>query len=701
MQKWMVIAIIVVFVLGLGGFLLRGKLVSATKDEANRSANTDIKTTTVERGDIAVIIDATGTIKPLNIVEVNSKASGKIMKLAVDAGDYVEEGDVIAEIETTYVQIDVDQAKADLEASQARLEQARTNIQLQKEQSQIQIAQAKEALDETNRRLEQLREQIRIEKQGNRRAVEDAENSFEMANLRYKLLTSETVRAEDINRAKASVKQAKANRDLADIEYQRKQGLFEQKLVSKSDLDAAEAQWKSADAQYQSAFEQAKMVERPASEAELALAQAEIKRAGFARDAAKEQVEKEKYRDMEIDLQKNRVKQAEESVKLALANRAQITLREKDLKSTEAQLRRSESQLQLANESLADTVIRAPIAGTILERKVEEGQIITSRLSSLASSEGQTLVTMADLSKVYVVTEVDETDIGKVRVGQPVTIMVEAYPDQPYEGEVLKIAPQGQVVQNVTTFEVITELKNISSRERRGAGGSGRWGRQRGAGGFSGQRGEITPEQRERRWGMRRQSQTESQSEGQDRPRAALNSRGAENTKNTPDSDTTVARVPAVEGRPENVSTEENGWGALFDSFFDEGQAADREAEIQSAEGATTPFLKPGMNATVEIFAASKQNALLIANEAILAVRDRKLVRVIGEDGLPGSPQSIVTGISSFDKTEVISGLEEGQQIAIGSLQRGDPGGGSERWRQMMGSPASTMRRMQRSGGRR
>ena len=65
------------------------------------------------------------------------------------------------------------------------------------------------------------------------------------------------------------------------------------------------------------------------------------------------------------------------------------------------------------------------------------------------------------------------------------------------------------------------------------------------------------------------------------------------------------------------------------------------------------------------------------------------------------APQSIVAGISSFDKTEVISGLEEGQQIAIGGLQRGGPGGGSERWRQMMGSPASTMRRMQRGGGRR
>ena len=70
---------------------------------------------------------------------------------------------------------------------------------------------------------------------------------------------------------------------------------------------------------------------------------------------------------------------------------------------------------------------------------------------------------MADLDTVYVVTEVDETDIGKIQIGQPVTINVEAYPDMPFQGEVLKIAPQGQVIQNVTTFEVTSELKNVAA----------------------------------------------------------------------------------------------------------------------------------------------------------------------------------------------------------------------------------------------
>ena len=690
-NKWIIITIIVVIALGLGGFLLRGKLVSATKDTANGQAASDIKTAVVERGDISVTIDATGTIKPLNIIDVNSKASGKILELLVDAGDYVEKDEIIARIETTYVQVDVDQAKADLNASKARLEQAEINIQLEKEQSKIQITQSKEGLAESQKRLEQLEEQIlHIEKQANARQKADAENNLMIAGLRYGLLTSATVRAEDIKRAESTVQQTKANLDLATKEYERKKQLFEKKYLSTSDLDTAETQWQSADAQYRSALEQAKMVKEPASEAELELAKADIKKAEFALDAAKEQIEKEKYRDMEIEIQRNRVKQASESLQLAFANRARITLREKDLKTAEAQLRRSESQLQLANESLLDTVIRAPISGTILEKRVEEGQVIFSSFggggrSSIGSSEGTTLATMADLSKVYVVTEVDETDIGKVRIGQPVTITVEAFPDQPFEGEVLKIAPQGQVVQNVTTFEVITELKNTRSRE------SNRWGSESGRGrgrqrdgGFSGEGGgewrrrqasgeSITPEQRERWQAMRRQRSTSDSA------------------------DVEVSRQPSHE--VENNAEESSEGGDLWSTFFDDFLETEEEVAQQPLEEANTPFLKPGMNATVEISAASKQDVLLIPNEAILSFGSRKLVRVIGADGQPGRPQPISAGVSNFDKTEVISGLEEGQVIAIGGFQRGRGGNSSERFRRMMQNPASTMRRMQ-GGGR-
>ncbi len=677
-KKWIIIIVIAVVVLVSGGLLLWGQRAKATKEDANNTP--EIKTATVERGNIEVTIDATGTIEPLNIVEVSSKASGKILEITVEEGDYVEQDAVIARIETTYVAADLEQAQADFSASQARLDQSKISIELQKEQTAIQIQQAKEKLAEAEKQLEQLTEQIRIEKITNQRQLNDASNSHEMARLRYKLLTSETVREEDKKRAEASVNQAKANHDLAKKEYDRKQQLFDKQFISKSDLDSAGTQLQSAQAQYDSAKQQLELVKQPASEAELKLSEAEIQRAQYAIDAANEQIEKEKYRDLEIKIQEHRVTQSKDALELALANKKQIDLKEKDLESSNAQLMRSASALQLAKESYDDTVIRAPISGTILEKKAEEGQVIVSSFggggrSGSVSSEGQVLVTMADLEKVFVATEVDETDIGKVKVGQQVTITVEAYPDQPLQGEVLRIAPQGQVVQNVTTFKVITEITNTRPR------GRGRWGR---GGGFAGRGegsgfsrgeggGEFTPEQRERFRQMRRQRQEEE---------------GTSENAQTPSEDSTAAE-PAEAADP---------WMAMADSFFGDTGTVDPTPEETPSEDTDTPFLKPGMNATVEIAATSKRNILVLPNEAILSFGNRKMVRVIGEDGQPGRPQPVETGASSFDRTEIISGLNEGQAVAVGGFERRG-GGDMERFRRMMGNPASTMRRMQRNAG--
>ena len=417
-------------------------------------------------------------------------------------------------IEDTYVQISLDQAKEDLRVAEARLQQAKIDIQLQKEQSEIQIRQARESLAEAKKRLEQLKEQIRLEKIANKRGVMDAENSLKIANLRYKLLTSETVRDENKKRAEASVTQEKVNLDLVKTEHDRNVKLYEQELISESSLEASQAQYRSAEARYKSAQEQLKLVEKPASEVELELAQADIKKSEFSLDLAKERIAAEPSRDMDIELQQQKIVQAEDSLKLALTNQKQIDRKEHDLASASSALKRSQGQLDLRQIEYDDTVIKAPISGTILEKQVEEGQVITSRLSSIASSEGQTLVTMADLNTVFVVTEVDETDIGKVNIGQPVTITVEAYPDMPFEGQVLKIAPLGQVIQNITTFEVTSELKNVGAM---GAAGS-RQGMRRGMGEWQGgQMGDLTDEQRERFRAMRQQRQAEGENANQTR----------------------------------------------------------------------------------------------------------------------------------------------------------------------------------------
>ena len=682
--KWKIVAIVGAVLLVVAAVAV-GRIVFTNSNGTNSAEATQIKTATVERGDIAVTIDATGTIKPLNIVKVSSKASGKILELRVDAGDYVEKDEIIAVIETTYVQISLEQAEADLRSAQARFEQAKIDINLQKEQSAIQIRQGQESLAEARQRLVQLKEQIRLEKIANARGVLDAENSLKIAEIRYKLLTSDEVRDENKQRAKASLEQESANLELVTAEHERNKKLYQKELISQAALESSQAQLKSAQARHRSAEENLKLVEKPATEAELELGQADIRKAKFNLEVAEERVEAEATRDMDIELQRQRIVQAEESLKLTLANQKQIERRERDLETARSSVKRSETQLELRQIEYDDTIIKAPISGTILEKLVEEGQVITSRLSSIASEEGQTLVTMADLDTVYVVTEVDETDIGKVEIGQPVTITVEAYPDTPFQGAVLKIAPMGQAIQNVTTFEVTSELKNVKATQS--PQGFGRGGGREQGGGFRPDMANMTDEQRARFRAMRQQRQAENDGAAQT-PTPAPDPAPAQ-----PSEETTVAKTEEAD--------EEDDWGGLFGGFFEEAPAveAPTQPEPTETEDMKIPFLKPGMNATVQISAVNKIDILTLPPEAVLDMRGRKMVRIVGEDGQPGRPQLIVTGVSSFDKIEVISGLTEGDVVAIGGFAPGGGGGRSENWRRMMQNPASTMRRMT-GGGR-
>jgi HlyD family secretion protein len=126
--------------------------------------------------------------------------------------------------------------------------------------------------------------------------------------------------------------------------------------------------------------------------------------------------------------------------------------------SAQAALVRARTNLQLARVRRRDVQITAPIAGTVIERTVEAGQIISSATSNV--SGGTTLVKMADLSLMQVRALVDETDIGRVAAGQPADVSVDAFPGRTFVGRVLKVEPQAVIEQNVTMFPVLIQLDN-------------------------------------------------------------------------------------------------------------------------------------------------------------------------------------------------------------------------------------------------
>src|SRR6266545_1296901 len=129
-----------------------------------------------------------------------------------------------------------------------------------------------------------------------------------------------------------------------------------------------------------------------------------------------------------------------------------------DYANANASVIRAQSDLENARDRMNDTKLRAPLAGTIITKSVELGTVISSPTTDVGG--GTVLFRMANLDTVQIRALVDETDIGKVQAGLLTTITVDAYPNRPFEGTVLKVEPQATVQQNVTMFNVLVRIPN-------------------------------------------------------------------------------------------------------------------------------------------------------------------------------------------------------------------------------------------------
>jgi HlyD family secretion protein len=163
-------------------------------------------------------------------------------------------------------------------------------------------------------------------------------------------------------------------------------------------------------------------------------------------------------RNRSVDLYKQKIITAQEmeAATLAFAN-------------ADASVVKARTNLSIARVRLEDATVRAPSNGTIIERPVSEGTVITSATSS--ASGGTTILKMADLSKVRMRAFVNETDIGNVLPGQTATVTVDAYPNRRFVGLVEKVEPQAVVQSSVTMFPVLVTLNNSDGALKPGMNG--------------------------------------------------------------------------------------------------------------------------------------------------------------------------------------------------------------------------------------
>ncbi len=112
----------------------------------------------------------------------------------------------------------------------------------------------------------------------------------------------------------------------------------------------------------------------------------------------------------------------------------------------------------LSSEKLEEFEIRSPAEGTILEVKVQTGELITSGTATVGG--GSVLMTIADLSRMIVKAKINEVNIGRVKVGQPVEVRLDALPSKTFEGVVAAIAPKGEKTDSIVTYEVKIQMEN-------------------------------------------------------------------------------------------------------------------------------------------------------------------------------------------------------------------------------------------------
>ena len=140
-----------------------------------------------------------------------------------------------------------------------------------------------------------------------------------------------------------------------------------------------------------------------------------------------------------------------------------------DYANAQSQLVAATTSMDLSKQRLEDATVTAPVAGTIIEKTVSLGTVITSATGAFGG--GTTLLKMANLSQVRVRALFNETDIGQVRPGQTATVTVDAYPERRFIGLVEKIEPQAVIQQNVTMFPVLVTLENSEGLLKPGMNG--------------------------------------------------------------------------------------------------------------------------------------------------------------------------------------------------------------------------------------
>ncbi|MBS1713388.1 MAG: HlyD family efflux transporter periplasmic adaptor subunit [Armatimonadetes bacterium] len=464
MNKWAI---------GIGAAVLIGVATWVVVNGSQSTSEIEYRYSTVGKGELVRSTSATGTLVPLTKVDVKSKAGGKVVKLLVEEGSPVRQGDVIAIIDPEDTKTAFEQAAADVTTAGARVSQAQVNARMEEKNASDRVRDAEVALALARSQYAKAQQTATAQPTLTQADIKTAEANLTSAEENLKLVQDVQV-LQTRRDVQGTYDRSKADLEAAQAEMTRQERLLELGYVSQSAVEKQRTVVESARAAFRLA-EQRRATVQAEIETQLRTARARVQQAEQSLRQSRTNANRNVLTQRDLDIARQNVRGAEIALSQARTAKMNISLRRSDVASARASAVRSEVALRNARVQLDSTTVLAPRDGIVTTKYLEEGTIIPPGTSTFA--QGTSLVQIADTTQMEVECLVDEADIASVRVGQPVRIIVEAYPGQTFDGSVKRIFPAADTAQSVTTVKVRVTVKGPSKSSgdvRNGGGPEGR-----------------------------------------------------------------------------------------------------------------------------------------------------------------------------------------------------------------------------------
>jgi HlyD family secretion protein len=404
LKPWMGIPLLL---LALGG----GVGSIALNAQKGPKLDLDKLTVVTKRESLQRKVTASGTIEPIRSVNISPKNAGRLVELYVEQGDSVTAGQLLARMESRDISAQRTQAEGRIAQIQAKLQE-------------LAAGDSNRDNDIAASRVDQARSDLAA-----------AESRLGEALAAFNNATGLRGQQRDsVSEGEAQLTETQATLNLARSQFKRNQKLALEGAISRDRLDELQATVLRAEANVARAKAVANRVQQGISrvESDIAAAQSRVRQA-----------------EISVSQAQKRIAQSQLELDRSLAPR-----RPEQLDQTRAELTQAQGQLQLIDVQQSDTEIRAPFSGTITQRYAQPGAFVTptTAASSTASATSTSIVAIAE--GIEVIANIPEVDVDQIKPGQAVEILVDAYPDQPFQGKVRLIAPAAIKEQNVTSFQI-------------------------------------------------------------------------------------------------------------------------------------------------------------------------------------------------------------------------------------------------------